>query len=172
MLDVRVDGAEDLRRMARKLRQAHRVDLGRNLSKGLKRAAEPMKRAVQDGALGIETHGFRKPGAKHPFDKALPPKGTRQKIADAVTVDVRVSEENPRMSIRVAKAKLPAELKNMPPKFDSDKPWRKPTLGNRNAWTAQVGKPWFEKSGKGHFDIVVKESQKAIDETRDMLERP
>lgn len=171
MLDVRVEGAEDLRRMARKLRQAHRVDLGRNLSKGLKRAAEPMKRAVQDGALGIETHGFRKPGAKHPYDRASVPKGTRQKIADAVTVDVRVSEENPRMSIRVVKAKLPAELKNMPGHYDSGKKWRHPVDGNRNAWVGQIGKPWFEKSAKDHFDVVVKESQKAIGETRDMLEK-
>ena len=171
MLDVVVKGSEDLRKMARALRQADREDLRKNLGKALRRSADPMKKAVKDSAEHISTRGQRKPGARHPFAKKMEPKGTREKIAAAVTVDVKVEEDDPRMSIRVASRKLPAELKNMPQHFDSGEPWRHPVLGNREAWVEQTADRWFFPPIRDHIKDVRAEIDKALDETREMLER-
>jgi hypothetical protein len=171
MLDIQVQGAEDLRRMATALRRADRTDLARNLNKGMRRAADPMKRAVQDSAEGIHTTGFRKPGAKHPYEREATAKGTRKAIAEAVTVDVRVSEDDPRLRIQVQESKLPARLKGMPRKFDAGKKWRHPVEGNRNAWVDQIADPWFFPPIKEHLKDVRAEMGRAVDETREMLER-
>lgn len=172
MIDFKVQGSEDLRRMARALRLADTGGgMARDLQKAMKLSADPMKRSVQKAAEGIHTTGHRKPGAKHPFDKVLPPKGTRKKIAGAVTVDAKVSEDDPRLSIRVASAKLPPTLKNMPQRFDRGVPWRHPIPGGR-AWVSQESDPWFFENGvRPELRNVRERLDRAIGETRDRLER-
>jgi hypothetical protein len=92
-------------------------------------------------------------------------------IAEAVTVEVRVSEADPRLRIQVSEAKLPERLKGMPRKFDAGEKWRHPTMGNREAWVSQVADPWFFPPIKDNLKLVRTELARAIDETREMLER-
>jgi hypothetical protein len=171
MLDVTVKGSEDLRRMARALRQADRVDLRRNLGKAMRRAGKPTLDAVKKSAEDIKTTGFRKPGARHPFEKVVEAHGTRRRIAEAATLDVRVEEDNPRVRFRIAEAKLPENLRSMPRHFDSGKPWRHPVLGNRNAWVSQTADPWFWPPIRDNIKTFRAEIDRALDETREMLER-
>lgn len=171
MLDVQVKGAEKLRAVAKALREADKVGLKRKLGAAIRRAAEPTVEAVKESARGISTHGFRKPGSLHPFDRPVAPKGTRRKIADAVVADVRVDEENPRVSFSVRGARLPLELKNMPRKFDSGQIWRHPVLGNRNAWVGQIAEPWFFEPIRDHIRDFRAEIDVALDETREEIER-
>lgn len=171
MLDVTVKGSEDLRKMARALRRADREDLRKNLGKAMRKAGKPTLDAVKKSAEDIKTTGTRKPNAKHPFEKIVEPHGTRQKIADAATLDVKVEEENPRVRFRISAAKLPDNLKSMPRHFDAGKPWRHPVLGNRNAWVSQTADPWFWPPIRDNIKTFRAEIDKALDETRQMLER-
>jgi hypothetical protein len=171
VLDIQVTGSESLRAMARALRQADQVGLGRELGKAMRQAARPTQQAVKDAAEHISTKGEKKPGARHPFDGSPPPHATRRAIAGAVTVDIRVNEDNPRVRIQVQNSRLPKALQGMPERFDAGKRWRHPTWGNRAAWSAQTSDPWFFKPIKDSLDDFRKEIDGALDRTREKLER-
>jgi hypothetical protein len=171
MLDIQIKGAEDLRRMARALRQADRVDLRRELGKAMREAGQPTLDAVKRSAESITTRGFRKPGAKHPFAKVVAPHGTRRKIAAAATLDVKVEEDNPRVRFRISEAKLPEDLKGMARKFDSGTSWRHPVLGNRQAWVAQDADPWFWPPIRDNIKEFRRQIDQALDRVREKLER-
>lgn len=171
MLDVTVKGSEDLRKMARALRQA---DTGggmkRELGKAMRDAGRPTLDAIKRSAEDIKTTGFRKPNAKHPFEKVIDAPGTRKKIADAAMLDVKVEEEDPRVRFRISEAKLPESLKGMPRHFDSGKKWRHPVLGNREAWVSQIGDPWFWPPIRDNIKTFRREIDQALDRTREKLE--
>lgn len=171
MLDIQMRGAEDLRKMARALREADKVGLGRELGKAIKDAAKPTERAIQESARNFQTHGVRRPGARRPFTRAMPSKGTRARIANAVKAEVRINEENPRVRFSVKNSQLPENLKGMPSKFDSPTPWRHPVLGNRNAWVSQTGSSWFWPPIRDRIKLFRAELDKALDRTREKLER-
>lgn len=171
MLDVQVRGADKLRKVAAALREADKVGLKRKLGRAIKQAAGPTLDAVKESARSITTRGMRRPGALHPFDRVVAPKGTRRKIADAVTADVRISEDDPRVSFAVKNAKLPLELRNMPRKFDSGDVWRHPVMGNREAWVGQVGDPWFWPPIRDHIKDFRTQIDEALDATREEIER-
>lgn len=168
-VEVTVRGAEKLRAMALALRKADRDDLRRGLQKAIKRAAEPTLRAVRESARGISTTGVRRPGAKHPFVKVFPARGTREKIAGAAVADVRLAGDEPRVRFRVANSRLPKSIQALPRKFDEGT-FRHPVMGNRDVWVAQTGDPWFWPPIRDHIKDFRTEIDRALDETRRKLE--
>lgn len=169
MLDLRIKGANDLRHMADLLRKAHREDLGRGLVKAMKRAAEPTLEDLRAAARGIHTTGVRKPGAKHPFVRVMPAKGTRAKIAESITARVSLFAEDPRVQFRTGRG-LPEGLRSMPRRFDEAE-FRHPVMGNRDVWVSQRGDPWFWEPIKNNLSTFRAEIDQALEETRQMLER-
>lgn len=170
VLAVQIKGANDLKAMADALRMADREDLRRGLDRAIRKAAKPTVEAVKASAERIETHGFRKPNAKRPFVDVVSTRGTRRKIADAVSATVSTAGENARVSFQVRSARLPEDLKNMPRRFDSGDPWRHPVMGNRDVWVAQSSKPWFFKPIKDKLDTFRAEIDKELDVVREKLE--
>jgi hypothetical protein len=170
-VDIKVRGAEKLRLMAKQLREADRVDLRRGLQRAIKQAARPTLDAVQQSARDIHTTGVRKPGARRRFVGATAPKGTREKIAGAVVADIKLGSggDDPRVAFRVASSRLPANIKNMPRKFDEGK-WRHPVMGNRDVWVSQTSTPWFWPPIRDHIRDFRAEIDKALEETRAKLE--
>lgn len=169
-LDVTIRGAEKLRAMALALRKADRDDLRRGLQRAIKRAAKPTLEALRQSAQDIQTRGIRRPGAKHPFVAVTLPKGTRRRIAGAVVADVRLTGDEPRVRFRVANAKLPADIRALPRKFDDGGTFRHPVMGNREVWVSQTGDPWFWPPIRDHIKTFRSEIDKALDETRAKLE--
>jgi len=170
-VDIKIKGAEKLRRMAIALRQADRVDLTRGLQKAIRTAAKPTLRATQDSARHISTKGIRKPGAKHPFSGPSVPKGLREKIAGAVVADIKLNADEPSVRFRVASGKLPPNIRVMPRKFDDGGTFRHPVMGNREVWVSQTGDPWFWPPIRDHIKDFRAEIDKALDDVRDKLER-
>lgn len=169
-LELKVDGANKLRAMADALRKADREDLRKGLDRAIRKAAKPTVEAVKQSAERIETTGIRKPGARHPFVHAVPTKGTRRKIANAVAATLSTAGEDPRVSFRVRSARLPETLKNMPRKFDNGTPWRHPVMGNTDVWVGQVSKPWFFEPIRQKLPTFRAEIDKELDVVREKLE--
>jgi hypothetical protein len=169
-LDVQIKGANKLREMAIQLRLADKQVLGRELNKAIKDAATPTLKDIRDSAESLKTTGVRKPGAKHPFTKVMPPKGLRHKVAESVEAQVSVFAENPRVRFRTGKG-LPPELANMPRNLDSPGTFRHPVMGNREVWVSQRGDPWFWKPIERNLGTFRGEIDKALDRTREFLER-
>lgn len=165
-----VKGADKLREMARKLREAHRTDLPKELDRAIRGAAKPTLAAIREAARRIETKGVPKPGAKHPFRGPSTPKGLRDKIAGAVVADARTGGEDPRVQFRVASSKLPANIQQMPRKFDAGGTFRHPVMGNREIWVSQTAKPWFWAPIRDHIKDFRGEIDKALDEVKAKLE--
>ena len=171
VLEIQVRGADKLRAMAEALRKADREDLRRGLDRAIRKAAQPTLRDVKDSAEHISTRGQRKPGARRPFTAEVTPKGTRKKIADAVTATVSTAGEDPRVRFRVSGAKLPESLKNMPRKFDEGGVFRHPVMGNTDVWVGQTGDPWFFPPIRKNLDVFRGEIDKELDVVREKLER-
>lgn len=169
-LDIQIKGAEKLRRMADRLRLAHKEVLGRELNTAIKAAAGPTLKDIRASAESLTTTGVRKPGARHPFVKVMPPKGLRHKVAESVEAQVSVLSENPRVRFRTGRG-LPPELANMPRNLDNPGTFRHPIMGNRNAWVSQRGDPWFWKPIEHNLPTFRGEIDKALDRTREFLER-
>jgi hypothetical protein len=170
VLAVQIKGANDLKAMADALRKADREDLRRGLDRAIRKAAKPTVAAVKDSAENIKTRGLRKPGSRRPFVHVVPPKGTRRKIAEAVTATVSTAGENPRVQFRVQSSRLPETLKNMPRKFDSGDVFRHPVMGNTEVWVGQTGTPWFFKPIKEKLPTFRAEIDKELDVVREKLE--
>jgi hypothetical protein len=168
VLDIQVRGANKLRAMADQLRKADKEYLGRQLTRAIKRAAEPTLKDLRESARNIHTTGVRKPGARRPFTAVMPPKGIRAKVADSITANVTISE-NPRVQFKTGRG-LPAELKNMPRNFDVGE-FRHPIMGNRDAWVSQRSDPWFFEPIRRNLKTFRAEIDVALDATREMLER-
>lgn len=67
-IEVRVEGAAELRKVSAQIRAEGRKDLGRQMGKALAAAADPLKQAIRDSAAQTLPHGGGYAGA---FDKSL-----------------------------------------------------------------------------------------------------
>lgn len=168
-LEIQARGSESLRRMADALRRADREDLRRGLDRAIRRAAKPTVADLQEAARSIKTQGQRKPGAKRPFTKEVGAKGTRAKIAEAVAATVSTAGEDPRVRFQVRTSKLPAEIQNMPRKFDEGT-FRHPVMGNRDVWVTQTSDPWFFKPIRKNLDTFRAAIDAELDKVRANLE--
>lgn len=165
MITAQVHGSEELRHVARLLRQADKVGLKRKLGKAIKQAGDPTLRAVKESALGIQTKGIRRPGAKHPFLATVGSKGTRAAMANATVLESRINEDNPRIRFAVKNSRLPENLRGMQFKFNSEAVWRHPVMGNREVWVGQTGNPWFWPPIRDRIKLFRSEVDQAIAET-------
>lgn len=170
-LDVTIRGADKLRAVARALREADKVTLGRQLGKAIKDAAKPTLDDLRRSARDIKTTGYRKPGATRPFTAVVAPKGTRAKIAAACAAEVRLAGDDPRVRFRVQPTKLPEPIRTLPRKFDSAGTWRHPVMGNREAWVGQSGDPWFWPPIRDNIGTFRAEIDKALDAVKEKIER-
>src|SRR5262245_47612311 len=112
--DVRIEGAEKLRRMARQLREADRTGLQRELNRAVRRAAEPTVRDIQKSAREIVTKGIRTSANRSGRHVHALDNGMRRQISNAVNFQIRLKPDSAIVSFKVQKSKLPDSLKNMP----------------------------------------------------------
>ncbi|MBB2909325.1 hypothetical protein FHS43_000571 [Streptosporangium becharense] len=177
--DVRVTGAEQMRKLAADLKRVDKT-LAAKLRKTIRDAARP---AVADAKTAVRSlpvtgaHGgggtartehnlgrARKPADQRAIARARARSGLRRTIAAAIKTDIRDGGRRAGVRIIVDGSKLPADQRTLPRRLNSKKGWRHPLFGNRKHWYAQKGKPWFEPSIKRHADRIRKTILAAMDE--------
>jgi hypothetical protein len=168
-IDLTIKGAEKLRAMAVALRAADKA-LPRKLRRAINDAAQPTLRNLRQAARDIRTRGEPKPGRKHAFRGPSTPKGLREKIANAIVIDVKLGDD-PKVAFRVDTSKLPENIQVMPRKFDQGGTFRHPVMGNREVWVSQTGDPWFWPPIRDNIKTFRAEIDKALEETRAEIER-
>ncbi len=168
MIEAKVEGAEDLRRVARALRRADRSDLSRQLTRAIRTAARPTVDDVRRTVRALPIQGFPYPGRKRAFHGFTPaPHALRESIAESVTTRISVSEDNPR--VRFSAGSGLGERRTLPKRLDSVKGWRHPVMGNRVVWVRQVGKPWFGTTIRGHLGDFRREIGQALERVADQI---
>lgn len=160
-VSLSAQGAEDWKRLAKRLRAAGRGDLRKELRKRIADAGRPaveeVKAAVQ--AIPVTSHGGgtarrakyaalvagrraqrRGGNVRSAAAKAFRrPHGLRRDVAAATRM--MITARGVRIIVDVSK--LPESQRTLPRHLDSAKGWRHPVFGNKNNWVGQKGRPYF-----------------------------
>lgn len=162
-VEVEVQGGARIHEVAAKLREAARSDLRKELLQAFRKAGQSLVEDEKSTVSSLPVRGFPHPGRKRRYSGPSNPKGLRAKVAAATGLRITLSGDDPRVEVRVASAKMPADMKWLPRRLNSDKGWRHPVLGNRHVWVRQIGKEWFRPTGEKHLDDFAAECQQALD---------
>lgn len=136
MIEVRIRGEDELRRVAGRLTRAPGT-LRRELRAGLTAAARPavtdLKRSIQVADVSVIAVRAKKRGT---FRKHIPSPGRlRAPIARVVESDVSTSGGDPRVRIWLREAAIPARIRQLVRFIVGEgKRWSHPVLGNRRVW--------------------------------------
>lgn len=167
MLSLTVVGTGQLDGLARDLRRA-RGTLRAELTKAFKQAGDKTLRKVKLNMTTMDIKGYRAGGK--PFRQHRSGKGLRRRIAAVTELDVRTGSDTPRVKFVVHTGRL-GDARNLPFHLDSAKKFRHPIMGNRNAWAASSGKPWFYSEIRSDLATFEAECERAIDATVRSIER-
>lgn len=128
---VKIQGQDQYKQLARRLKDAGRGDLQRRMTKEIRIAGDPALRAVQRGWLGVEVTSSG--GGGHSS-------GLRARTAAATRISILGSG----IRIRVEGRRVDAVYGNSLVKgLDGLGRWRHPVFGNRNVWEQQRGQEIF-----------------------------
>lgn len=130
MPEIRVTGADQLRKVALDLRAAGAPARGlrSKLRRNILAAADPIKKKVQDNAHNIPAAGDRHTGL-------------RDALAAATRVSVITSGRNVGARLIVDGKKMPAAQQGLPGLVEGKRPWRKPLFGDTEHWYPQSAHP-------------------------------
>lgn len=165
---VQILGTGQLLELSRRLRAASGTPVQRNLSRRIRRAAEPLRNDLQSTirSLSIRSggRGSGKRGGTSPTTRPL-----RAAIAAAIRISVRTSG-NPGARVFVDKGLLPPDLKNMAQTINTGR-IRHPVFGNRRRWSTQTATPlWWDQTVRRHTPRMTAEVARVLDDVRRQLE--
>ncbi len=167
MISLTVLGAGDMRELSERLRKAP-IKLRAELFRAFKAAGNPTLRKVKRNIETMDIKGYRARGRA--FKQQRPGTNIRQRISAVTELDIYTGSADPRVKFIVHSNRL-GDAKNLPFLLDSGKRFRHPIMGNRSAWAANSGKPWFYKEIRDGLDVFKAESEKAIEATIQSIER-
>ncbi|KUH38383.1 MULTISPECIES: hypothetical protein [Streptomyces] len=164
---VRITGTGQLLELSRRLRAAGGPRLRANMTRRIRRAAEPLRADLQQT---IRTLPIQAPprragsrGGSSPTSRPL-----RATIADAIRISVRTGG-NPGARVWVDKGALPPDLRNMPTVINSGR-IRHPVFGNRRRWVTQTASPlWWDRTVRTHMPRMTAEVARIVDDVRNQI---
>lgn len=166
---VQILGTGQLLVLSRRLRSTAGAPVQRNLTRRIRRAAEPLRDDLQSTIRGLpmrsqgRASGSR--GGPSPTTRPL-----RATIASAIRISVRTSS-NPGARVWVDKGLLPRDLKGMPQAMnDPSGRIRHPVYGNRRRWANQFVPPlWWDKTVQRHTPRMRAEVARVLDDVQRQL---
>lgn len=131
-------GGRQLKELSRRLKDAGRGDLRRELRSNIKDAGKPVVADLQSAVMRVEMKSSRG-GVAHP-DRST---GLRRRIARATTLSVTANGIRLKVVGRRVDARYPKLAKYTDASIGNYARWRHPVLGNRDVWVTQSGSPWW-----------------------------
>lgn len=160
LIEVSVQGADQLADVARRLRTAGRGDLRRELLKEIRQQTAPVVADLKAAVMRIDSRatpdrrGARSRAAHRGGRGSASSHGLRRTIASAIVVKITTSGFSTGVRIRVNPKKLPADQRSLPKALNRPDGWRHPVFGNRNSWVTQTGKPYWNETIQPHLPTV------------------
>lgn len=165
-IDVRVEGAAELRRVAAQIRAEGRKDLSREMGKALSRAADPLKQKIRESAAETMPRSGGYAGA---FEKSLRFRASQRGSGDsaAYSLSTYADGESERRDIRALEA---GKLRH--PVFGRSRPGRRKGERVANPWTVTSIRPGFHKraTAKAADEAVKQLNQVVGDFARRLIE--
>lgn len=178
-VQVKVVGTEQFQKLARDLKRAGDGRLARNMSKAMKRAADPMVQDMQSTVRGLTTlggggrggasaraarsaHFLRKRKATaNALAKARAASGLRAAAANTVSAFVRSGGRSAGVTVRSRSSLMPADQQKLPMYMNRGQ-WKHPVFGG-DRWVRQVVQPgWFDKPADRHGPRVRESAFKVV----------
>lgn len=133
-------------------------DVSRSLQRDLRKAAQPMVRAMQSAIVNVGMTTEVRTGT------AVGIRGSGGGLRAAIAGAVRVRPTSVGAIVDVDTGSL-GDRENLPALIDGQGRWRHPVLGNRNAWVTQWANPtgWFTKTALRHGATVLHYQQGRCD---------
>lgn len=166
MIRVQVTGEDRIARMARAVATGP-DELRLQYDRSVRRAGQRTLREVKQAARRIQIRGFR--SGKRRYTGPSEPKRLRQRIADAVELDLNTGTLSPRAQYKVNTRQVGAG--RVPEYIEKGTRWRHPIMGNRRAWATSQGRPWFEVTIRRSMTRFERDVEQAIERTARAIER-
>lgn len=167
MLRLTIKGVGDLRQVAEALRRGKGV-LRQELTKAFRDAGKTTLQRVKRNVETMQIRGYRKGGRRFTDDR--PGTNLRRRISRVTEMEISTSAGDPRVRFQVRSDRL-GDASEVPWHLDTGRKFRHPIMGNRKAWAASSGKPWFYEEIKKDRDVFERECDEAIDRTIRTIER-
>lgn len=158
MFRLQVIGEQRLISMARAVDDGPNL-LREHLGRAVQRAARPTLRDVKRAAQHNRIRGYRRGGK--PYTGPSVSKGLRARLAAAVQLDLDVGSLSPRAQFSVKTSMVGAG--RVPEYIEAGVIWRHPIMGNRHAWAASKGEPFFEKNVAKNRPLFERRLEEATD---------
>lgn len=166
---VQILGTGQLLTLSRRLRAAGGTRLQRNLSRRIRRAAEPLHRNLQSTVRTLpmrsQGRGAGKRGGPSPTTRPF-----RASIAAAIRISVRTGS-NPGARVFLDKGLLPPDIPVGAVNQLNEGRLRHPVFGNRRRWASQyTPSMWWDKAVRSHTPRMTSEVARVIDDVRRQIE--
>lgn len=158
MFRVQITGERGLVNMARAVGEGP-DHLREHLGRAIRRAAQPTLRDIKRAAATNPIRGFRKGGRRYRGPST--PKALRARLAAAVHLDLNVGSLSPRAQFTFRTAQVGAG--RVPDYIEAGVVWRHPIMGNRSAWAASQGKPFFERNVLRNQPLFARRTNEAVE---------
>ncbi|MCP3820062.1 hypothetical protein NLX86_18775 [Streptomyces sp. A3M-1-3] len=169
MSSVRILNTGQLLELSRRLKAAGGPRLKANMTRRIRRTAEPLKSDLQQTIRGLPIRAEpRKAGSRGgPSPTSRPLRAT---IAGAVRISVRTTG-NPGARVWVDRSALPPDLRKMPSVMNSaNGRIRHPVFGNKRRWVNQWTTPlWWEKTTRRHIPRMTADVARVLDDVRNQI---
>jgi hypothetical protein len=165
MIRIQVHGEERLIDMARAVDRGT-DHLREHLGRAVRRAGQATLRDVKRAAATNRIVGFRTGG--RPYRGPSTPKGLRARLAAAVHLDLNVGSLSPRAQFMFRTAAVGAGL--VPVYIEAGVVWRHPVMGNRRAWAASRGEPFFERNVERNRPLFERRLEEATERVARAIE--
>lgn len=184
-MHIKVQGQENLRRAATRIREAGRTDLRREMVREMKAAGEeilvdqraevrglavsgqPFYRSGMRQVRGADGAVRQVPVRRRPNTRST---GLRDQVARSLTLEVKTAG-SPRVTFVAKRERMPAGKESLPRHLDNPKGWRHPVFGNREMWVAQKGGSWFWPPIKRKIRVFRQRIDQAVTTVVDIIER-
>jgi hypothetical protein len=166
---IQVRGEERLIRMARAIEEGP-DHLREHLGQSVRKAAQPTLRDVKKAAETNKIRGY--PNARRSGRAYGGPDGEgglRIRLAAAVRLDLDVGTLSPRAQFMINTAAVGAG--RVPEYIEAGVIWRHPIMGNRKAWAASKGEPFFEKNVERNRPLFERRLSEATERVARAIDR-
>ncbi|MBD0837368.1 hypothetical protein [Streptomyces sp. TRM68416] len=160
---VQITGTGQLVELSRRLRRAGGPRVRRNMSRRIRRAAEPLQKDLQTAIRGVQLPG---PGRKVRGGPSPTTRPLRATLAGAVRISVRQGTA-PGARVWLDRSRLPEDLRNMPWVIENGRV-RHPVFGNRKRWVTQWARPtgWWSRTVQAGTPRMRAEVARILDDVR------
>lgn len=169
MFRITVRGEQGLIRMARAV-DGGPDHLRQHLGRSVRQAAQPTLRDVKRAAARNRIRGYpnsRRSGRAYRGPDG--PGGLRARLAAAVHMDLDVGTLSPRAQFMIRTAAVGAG--RVPEYIEAGVIWRHPIMGNRHAWAASKGEPFFEKNVERNRPLFERRLSEATERVARAIDR-